>query len=192
MFVDPGIGLLVAERVNRWLRNRRQARGVSDAYFRGVRMTYNRSYRIAMCMTAVFLLGLAGVLYFVPGILEEKSRFWVVVVKVGWVGITAVAILAPLQAFREFAVVTDDGVIKSSLWGAQTRLDWREIDRVRTKPNENGITFQGSQGTKLKMSLCYDGWEDFCELGQRHLAPHLLYAIRRALADEGPGKPRKS
>ena len=109
MFVDPGIGLFVAERVNRWLRNRRRPRGVPDPYFRGVRMRFNTTYRVVMCLMAAFLLAVAAVLYSVPGLLEDKSRLWVVLVKIGWVGITMVAILAPLQAFREFAVASDDG-----------------------------------------------------------------------------------
>ncbi len=155
-------------------------------------MRYNPTYRAAMCAMAMFLLAVASVLYFVPGILEGKSRFWVVAVKIGWVGIAAVAILAPLQAFREFAIVSDEGLLKSSIRGSRTRLDWKEIARVRTKPGENEILFEGNSGTKLKMSLCYDGWEDFRELAAKYLRPELVFAVTRALVEEDGAKARKS
>ncbi|HWX23092.1 MAG TPA: hypothetical protein VN578_24585, partial [Candidatus Binatia bacterium] len=141
-------------------------------------------------LMSLFMLAVACLLYFVPGVFEGQSRWLVIAVKVGWFGITAVCVLAPLQAFREFVVVSDEGLVKYSLFGSRSSLGWKEISGLRSKRGDNEITFEGS-GRKLKMSLCYDGWEDFRELARKHLPGGMNLALAGVL-DTGKPRPQEN
>lgn len=154
-----------------------------DHYHRGTRMSYTSVYRNMMCLFSLLLLSVAGVLYFVPSITADKSPLMVLGLKIAWLGIVAVAILAPLQAFREYTVVTDDGLIKSNLFGRETRLAWREISTYQIKPDANKMIFRTTTKAKLTMSLAYDGWQDFRELAARHLNPVLYWQFVSALVN---------
>lgn len=155
-----------------------------DPTYRGVRLTYNNTYRVATCVMCSFLLLPAAALFFWPGLFSDKPRMEVLALKIGWLGILVVIFLAPLQAFRDFLIVNDDGLIKSNLIGRQTRLQWTEISEVLIDFDGNDITFRTSAGDKLKASRAYNGWRDFLETSARHFAPDLQARLALALEEQ--------
>src|SRR6267378_1054772 len=177
--VDVGLTQVIVKRLNRWYRIRSRPRGTVDHFYRGSRLSYNTPYRIVSCFMSLFLLSIGCLLYFGPDFLADKSRAVVLVVKIAWIGIVGVAFLSPLQAFRYFVIVSDKGLIKSNLFGRKTRLEWREISNVQIKLDANDVILANSAQTRLKMSLCYNGWQDFLEFSAKHLNPmlHLQIAI---------------
>lgn len=180
--VDPGIAQAIVRQLNRWYRKRAKPRGTIDHFHRGVRMSYTATYRGVTGFMSGFLLCIAAVLYFVPGVTAGKSALVVVLLKLGWGGIVAAAVGMLLQAFREYAVVTDDGLIKSDLLGRETRLGWPEISQFRIKPDDNKVIFRNNAGAKLALSLAYDGWQDFSDLAARHMKPELYWQFHYARA----------
>jgi hypothetical protein len=186
--VDVAISQAVVRRLNRWYRSRSQPHGTVDLNYRGTRLAYNNSYRLVSCLASLFLLGPACALFFIPGLFADKSPEIVLALKIGWAGILVVVFLAPLQAFREFLVVSDEGLMKSNLFGKQTRLDWREISRIHIKMEESEIIFFTETNTKLKTSLCYNGWQDFLEISAKHLNESLQWQIAAAVATLGKPK----
>ena len=112
----------------------------------------------------------------------------ILLVKIGWVGVTAVALGAPIEALREFAVVNDEGVMKSNLLGRQTRLEWGEITRVYINPGDNKVVLSGNTKTKVELSLCYNGWQDFVSISAKHLNPMLHLELVFNLAQAGVHK----
>src|SRR5262245_4632127 len=110
--VDVGLTQLLVKRLNRWYRSRSRPHGVFDYTYRGTRLCYNRTYRTATCFVSLFLLIPAAALFFVPSLFADKSQLFVLVLKIAWAGLLVVVLLAPLQAFREFAVVNDEGIMK--------------------------------------------------------------------------------
>jgi len=183
MYADPGAAQAIIKQLNRWYRRRAKLHGTIDHFYRGTRMSYTATYRGVMCFMSLFLLSIASVLFFVPGIFADKSTWFILGIKIGWVGIVVVAILAPLQAFREFTVVNDDGLIKSNLFGREQRMGWREISSFRIKPDDNKVIFTNTAKLKLTMSLAYDGWQDFREMAARHSGPVLYWQLDYALAN---------
>ena len=196
--VDPGAAQALIKQLNRWYRQRAKPHGAIDYYHRGTRMGYTAAYRRVMCLFSLILLSVAGVLYFIPDITADKSPWLVLGLKIGWAGIIVVAILAPLQAFREFTVVNDEGLIKRNLFGGEARMGWQEIASFRIKPDDNSVYFLNRAKGKLTMSLTYDGWQDFREAAARHLNPVVYWQFAYALANvnaksavlRSPTKPR--
>ena len=125
-----------------------------------------------MCQ-CLFLLSIAGALFFIPSLFADKSPILVLALKICWAGLLVVILLAPVQAFREFVIVNDEGLMKSNLFGRQSRLGWKEIILLQFKLNENEVKFLTESKTQLKMSLCYNGWQDFLETSARHLSQAL-------------------
>lgn len=181
--VDPGIAQVIVKRLNQWYRSRSKPRGTMDHYHRGTRMSFNTAYRAGNGVVAVFLLAIAAVLYLVPDLFADKSPWVVLAIKIGWAGIVAVAVLAPLQALREFVVVNDDGLVKSNLFGKISRMSWQEIAAFQTKADDNKVTLVSHAKGKLTMSLCYNGWQDFLEMAEKRLNPALYWQVAYALAD---------
>ena len=186
--VDVAISQAVVRRLNRWYRSRSLPHGTIDLDNRGTRLAYNNSYRLVSCLTSLFLFVPGCALFFVPSIFADKPPEVVLIVKIGWIGILAVVFLAPLQAFREFLVVNNDGLMKSNLFGKQTRLDWREISRIHIKLKESEIIFFTDTDTKLKASLCYNGWQDFLEISAKHLNEILQLQLASTVAKLGKSK----
>ncbi|HUE36970.1 MAG TPA: hypothetical protein VMO20_06235, partial [Candidatus Acidoferrum sp.] len=107
--VDPGIAQAIVKQLNRWYRRRSQPRGTVDHFYRGTRMTYNRTKRTVVCSMSLFLLSIAAAIYVIPGIFAGQSLWMVLILNIGVLFMIAFGILAPLQVFREFVIVTDDG-----------------------------------------------------------------------------------
>jgi hypothetical protein len=181
--VDPGAAQALVKQLNRWYRQRAEPHGTIDHFYRGTRMSYTAAYRNVMCLFSLIMLSVASVLYFVPDIFADKSPWVILALKIGWIGIVVLAILAPLRAFREFTVVNDEGLIKFNLFGGETRLGWKEIVSFQLKPDDNTVIFMNNAKTKLTMSLAYDGWQDFEETAARHLSPVLYWQFTYALAN---------
>lgn len=148
-------------------------------------MAYNGSYRLVVSLMSAFLLFPAGALYFWPAVFADSSRLFVIVLKIGWAGLLVVVFLAPLQAFREFLVVNDEGILKSNVLGKHTRLEWTEITQVRIESDGNDMIFLSRAGYELKASLAYNGWQDFLEISAKHLDSTLQSQLAFALADQG-------
>ncbi len=181
--VDPGAAQALVKQLNRWYRQKAKPHGTMDHFYRGTRMSYTAAYRTVMCLFSLIMLSVAGVLYLVPDITADKSQWVVLGLKTGGAGIIVLAILAPLQAFRDFTVVNDDGLIKFNLFGSETRLEWKEIFTFQIKPDDNKVIFRSNAKTRLTMSLAYDGWQDFREMAARHLGPVLYWQLDYALAN---------
>ena len=167
--VDVGLTQLIVKRLNRWQRKRAKPHGTTDLFHRGTRMTYTAASRIVPTIFSIFLLALACILYFGPNFMEDKPPWEILALKIGWLGIVAVALLAPLQVFREYVVITDDGLLKSDLFGRQTRMTWSDIVTFRINPDDNKVIFLNQDNRKLTTSLAYDGWQDFFEMAARHM-----------------------
>lgn len=180
--VDIALTQAIVKRMNRWYRSRSKPHGNVDHNHRGIRLSYNSGYRLIVCLMSLLLLAAAYALYFVPGIFANKSRVFILVIKIAWAGLLVIVLLAPIQVLREFVVVTDDGLLKSDLFGRLTRMDWSNISRVQVKVDENEVIFFTAAGQKLKTSLCYNGWQDFIQTSAKHLNPFLqaqvLFATR--------------
>jgi hypothetical protein len=176
--VDPGIAQVVIKNLNHWYRKKAKPRGTLDHFYRGTRMNYTSSYRVVICFFSLIMLSGAYALYFVPGLFADKSPWIVLLIKIAWVGITVVSLLAPMQAFREFVIVNDEDVMKSDLFGRQKRFNWKEITSFHLKPDSNELVFQiADSKRKLTMNLAYDGWRDFLELAEKHLDPVLNFRL---------------
>ena len=179
--VDPGAAQLIIRQLNRWYRRRAQPHGTMDHYHRGTRMGYTAVYRRVAGCFGLILLGVAVVLYFVPGLGKENSSPVVLLFKLGAVGIVALALLMALQAFREFTVITDDELIKFNLFGRETRLAWRDIYSYQIQPDNNTVTFKTNGKARMKLSLAYDGWQDLREMAARQMNPALYWQFVHAL-----------
>src|SRR5262245_31887554 len=125
--VDPGAAQAIIKLLNRWYRKKAKPHGTIDHFHRGTRMRYTTEYRAVNIGMSIFLLSVAAMLYLVPGVMEGKSSLVVLLVKWGWVGIVAAATYVLMQAVRECAIITDDGVIKVDVLGRERRMDWRDI-----------------------------------------------------------------
>src|SRR2546427_41201 len=147
--VDPGAAQAIVKQLNRWYRKRAKPHGVIDHFHRGTRMRYTATYRGVTSCTSGLLLSIAAALYLVPGVLENQSTLMIFVVKLGWGGIVAVALFMLMQAFGEYAVITQDGLIKSGLLGRETRMGWNEIVRFQIKPDSNEVIFRNNAKRKL-------------------------------------------
>lgn len=176
--VDPGVSQAIVRALNRWYRKRAKPHGTMDHFYRGTRMSFTTVSRIVPCAFSIMLLSFACVLYFVPNFMADKPPLEVLALKIVWLGIVAVALLAPLQVFREYAIITDDGLLKSNLFGRQTRMAWTDISTFRINPDDNKVTFLNKERVKLTMSLAYDGWQDFLEVAARHLNQTLYWQFQ--------------
>lgn len=181
--VDPGAAQALVKQLNRWYRQKAKPHGTIDHFYRGTRMSYTATYRGVMCCLSLFLLAIAATLLFAPDLFADKSRWFILGVKIGWVGIVTAAIFLLLHALREFTVVNDDGLIKGNLFGGEARMGWQEIASFRIKPDDNSVVFTNRAKGRLTMSLAYDGWQDFRELAVRHVNPVLYWRLDYALAN---------
>lgn len=157
--------------LHQWYRRRALPHGTVDVENRGIRMAYSNSYRSVTCLLMLGLVGPSCVVYFANSIFSGKSDLTIVAVKSAWTVLIAVILLAPIKAFREYLVVNDDGLLRSNLFGTQTKLDWREIKSACIDMKNSEVTFIGKGGIRLKTSLCYNGWHDFLEISAKHLNP---------------------
>jgi hypothetical protein len=172
---DVGLTQVLVKRLNKGYRRRAKPHGLIDHYYRGIRLSYDWSYRAWSCFFSLFLLSIGCALYLVPDVFSDESPIVGYIVKTAWLGILAVAILGPIQAFRDFVIVNDEGLMKSDLLGKQKRLKWDQVSSFVIKLDSNDLIFAGETKTKLKMSLCYDGWLDFMEISAKRLDP-VLYS----------------
>ncbi len=180
--VDVGLSQIIVKRLNRWHRSRSKPHGETDHFYRGIRMHYNTSYRVVAIFMSLFLLSIAGLLYFLPDALAGRPNIEILLIKIGWIVIVVIAVLAPLQAIRDFVIVNEEGLMKSDLFSRKTRLAWDEILYLQINLDKNEITFFSNAKTKLKMSLCYNGWQDFLELSAKHLNQMAYLQIAVTLA----------
>jgi len=72
-------------------------------------------------------------------------------------------------------------VMRSNLFGRQTRMEWREINILTIKLDENDVIFSNETKKKVKLSLCYNGWQDFLELSGKHLHPAINARLQVAV-----------
>lgn len=175
--VDVALTQVIVKRLNRWQRKRAKPHGVTDHYHRGTRMAFTTVSRILPCTFSVLLLAFACVLYFGPNFMDDKPSVVVLALKTAWLGIVAVALLAPLQAFREYVVISDEGLLKSDLFGRQTRISWSDITWFRINPDDNKVSFLCTSKTKFTMSLAYDGWQDFLDVAAQHMNQSLYWQL---------------
>jgi len=190
--VDPGIAQVVIKHLNRWYRSRSQPRGVMDYYHRGTRMSFNIAYRTTNSLVAFFLLGIGALLFLMPDLFADKPWWQQWLVKLGWAGITVVAVLILLQLFRESTVINDDGLVKINLMGQITRMGWGDLASFSYKTDDSTVTFRDATRKKLTLSLCYNGWQDFLALASRRMEPGLYWQVTYGLAmvKAGDQKPK--
>jgi len=193
--VDIGLTQVVVKRLNKDSRRRAKPHGLIDHYYRGVRLHYNWSYRIRVCFFSLFLFSIGCALYVVPGVFSGESPVVGYIIKIAWLGIMAVAIFAPIQACLDFVIVNDEGIMKSDLFGKKTWLKWNQVSNFVVKLDSNDLIFASETKIKLKMSLCYDGWQDFTEMSAKRLSPVLysqLYLTMRNVYGETWSKEKRT
>jgi hypothetical protein len=181
--VDPGAAQLIIKQLNRWYRRRSQPRGAIDHFYRGTRMTYNQTKRIATCVVSAILISLGCVIYLYPHWSLDRTWWFLLLMKIGGVGIVALGIIQLLQVAFEFVVITDDGLLKSDFLGRKMQMAWNEIRRFQIKPDNNKVILFGNGKFKLTMSLACDGWQDFLEMAGRRLQPDIYTTIAVSLAN---------
>jgi len=184
--IDPGAVQNLIRQMNRWYRQRARPHGIIDHYHRGTRMTYTAIYRRTMVFISIFLLSLAVGFYLLPPTMEDRSPFLLWFLRIGWLVMVILGVLTPVQAYGEYAIITEDGLIRHSFYGIETRMAWTEIATCRIKFDYNQLTFQNRAKGKLKLSLSYDGWEDFRETAARRMNPELYSQLHYALANTEP------
>jgi hypothetical protein len=192
--VDPGAAQQIVKLLNRWYRKRAKPRGTIDHYYRGTRMSYTKTYRRVASFISLLMLSIAALPWFVPDIFTNKSPLETLALRAGWAALVVVPVLLLLHAFREYAVVTDDALVKSDLFGRETRMAWKEICFYKIKPDQNKIVFlKTGMKSGLTMSLAYDGWRDFLEMAAKHLDQSLYLQFTFALANlDAKGKTSRS
>jgi hypothetical protein len=181
--VDPGAAQLIVKQLNRWYRRSSQSRGTIDHFYRGTRMSYNGTKRMATCVISAILFSMGCVAYLYPHWSIDRTWWFLLLMKIGGIGIVALGTIQLLQAFCEFVVVTDDGLFKSDFLGRKTQMAWDEILHFNIKPDDNKVILFGKDKFKLTMSLAYNGWQDFLEAAARRLNPATYAVIALALAN---------
>ena len=159
--VDVGLSQLIVQKLNRRYRRRAKPHGSVDHFHRGTCMSLTGAARIFPCCCSIMLLSVAVLLYFGPDFMSDKPHWEVLGIKIAWLGIVAVALLTPLEVFRECLIITDDGLLKINLFGRQTRMAWPDIASFQINPNDNKVIFLAGDKAKVKASLAYNGWQDF-------------------------------
>ena len=175
--VDPGIGQAIVKWLNRWYRKRAKPHGKVDHYYRGIRMTRTAANRVVCLCFWLFLLAVVVGFFFVPDIFSGQPTFMKLLLMAGWLLMAIFVLLGPLAAARDFAIVTDDGLIEAKLFGGETRVAWNDIASIQIKPDSNEVTFITGDKRKCKISLAYDGWRDLLETASKHLNPSLYYQL---------------
>ena len=181
--VDPGAAQLIIKQLNRWYRRRSQPHGTIDHFYRGTRMSYNQTRRLATCVIAAILISLGGVFYLYPHWAVDRTWWFLLIMKIAGIGIVALGIIQLLQVACEFVVVTDDGLLKSDFLGRKTQMAWNEIRHCQVKADNNKVILFGKDKLKLTMNLAYDGWQDFLEMAGRRLNPAIYATIAISLAN---------
>jgi hypothetical protein len=59
---------------------------------------------------------------------------------------------------------------------------------VYINPGDNKVVLSGNTKTKVELSLCYNGWQDFVEISAKHLNPMLHLELVFNLAQAGMHK----
>ncbi|MBW8864926.1 MAG: hypothetical protein JF609_08400 [Verrucomicrobia bacterium] len=167
--VDAGIAQAVTKAFNGWCRRKAKPHGTVDHYYRGIRMTTTTSYRLAGYFISVLLLLLAGFILLYGDPFDRNTPLHDIVLLSSTLLMTILGVLAPMEAFRDFTVITEDGLLKSNLFGTKTSMNWSDIHSFQINPDGNTVTFFNEAKQKLKMSLCYDGWQDFLETASRKM-----------------------
>jgi len=189
--VDPGIAQAMVKRLNRWYRKRAKPHGVLDHYYRGIRMTRTAAHcAVSLCFW-LFLLSIVVAFFFVPGIFSGQPSLIQILLKAGWLLMAVLVLLAPLGAMRDFAVLTEDGLIKPKLLGGEARVAWNDIRLVQIKPDSNEVNFFTGNKTKCAISLAYDGWGDLLEMAAKHLDRPLYYQLTASLQNIDIQRTRK-
>lgn len=181
--VDPGAAQLIVKQLNKWYRRRSQPRGTTDHFYRGTRMTYNATKRLATCVISSILFFVGCVFYLYPHWAVDRTWWFLLLMKIAGIGIVGLGIIQLLQVACEFVVVTDDGLLKSDFLGRKTQMAWNEIVRFQVKPDDNKVIVFGKGKSKLTMNLAYNGWQDFLETAGRRLNPATYTVIALALAN---------
>jgi hypothetical protein len=177
MFVDPGAAQALIKQFNRACRKRRKPHGTIDHYHRGIRMTYTAVYRRSNAVVATTLLLVAAALCFMPRPFDGKPFLEVIGLRVGWAALVLIPILILFCAYREFVVVTDDGLIRYNPFGRETRMAWKDIRHYLVNADQNKVIFKNADNVKLTVSLAFDGWQDFLESAHKHLDPNLYWQL---------------
>lgn len=173
---------VVVKKLYRWIRHQSQPHGTTDHFYRGRRMSYNWAYRVVVCFVSLVMFSLAGAGVLVDALLHDKS-WWSLFISASANLMAIMGALVPFQAFREFAVVTDEGLLKRFMFGSIQQLAWNEILGFKINPAENKVTLSGTGKSKMTMSLAYDGWQDFLEMAKRRMDPGNYQSIAYALAN---------
>lgn len=173
---------VVVKQLYRWIRHQSRPHGTTDHFYRGRRMSYNWAYRVVVCFVSLVMFSLAGAGVLVKALLNDRSWFSLFI-DTSAIVMAAIGALAPFQAFREFVVVTDDGLVKCFMFGSTQKLAWNEILRFQINPAENKVTLSGTGKSKMTMNLAYDGWQDFLEMAKRRMDPGNYQSIAYALAN---------
>jgi hypothetical protein len=173
----------IVKRLYRWFRSRSRPHGAMEHTYRGVRLAYNSSYRLSVCLVSLILFLPGAALFFTPGSFNEPPLIDLAL-KIACAGILLVLVLAPLQAVRDFLIVNDEGLMKSDLFGRRTNLKWNAISQVQIDFDGIDITFRSDAGKKVKASRAYDGWQDFLKTSARHLDRRLQAQLAFALEDQ--------
>ncbi len=175
--VDPGIAQAIVKRLNRWYRKCAKPHGKVDHYYRGIRMTRTAANRLVFLCFWLFLLFIVLAFFFVPDIFSGQSLLMKLLLQAGWLLMAVLVLVAPLQAMRDFVVVTDDGLIKPKLFGGETRVAWSNIVSFHIKPDSNEVNCFTGDNTKCQISLAYNGWQDLLETASKHLNRSLFYQL---------------
>lgn len=187
--VDPGAAQLIIKQLNRWYRRSSQPRGTIDHFYRGTRMTYNGTKRMATCVISTILISMGCIAYLYSGIADDKVWWFHLFLKIGGIGIVSLGIIQLLQVACEFVVVTDDGLLKSDLFGRKKQMAWNEILWLTVKPDSNKVIVSGNSKLRLTMSLAYNGWQDFLEMAAQRMDPTIYRVIAFTLANVDAKKP---
>lgn len=189
--VDVSAAQQIVKLLNKWYRRRSLPHGTMDHFYRGTRMSYNRTYRTVVGLVTLGMISAAAAAFlFLPGILQDKDGM-ALCAKIMATSFAAIGILGSLQAFCEFVVVTDDGLLKSNLFGRKTRMAWDEILHFNVKRDDNKVIFFGKNKFKLTLSLSYNGWQDFLEVAARRLEPAKYAVFAYTLANVDAKRPQK-
>jgi hypothetical protein len=189
--VDPLIAQALVRNINILLRKRSKPHGTTDHFYRGTRMSYNRAHRTLIGLLTLGAVLLAATAFlFLPGILQDKDGM-ALCGKIVATGLAIIGVLGSLQAFCEFVIVNDYGLLKSNLFGRKTKTAWDEILHFNVKPDDNKVIFFGKDKFKLTMSLSYNGWQDFLEMAERRLETAKYKVFAYTLANVDAKRPQR-
>jgi len=175
--VDVGLSQAIVRWLNRGYRKRAKPHGKLDHYYRGVRMTRTLSSRLFFLFCWLMLLVGAVAVFFVPNIFEHEPWYKVWFVRAGWLVVAGIVLFTPWAMALDFAVVTDDGLLRPKVFGGVETMAWSEMTFVRVDGDSNEVAFIAGDRRKCKINLAYDGWRDLMEMASRRMNPNLFYQL---------------